>query len=299
LDNVQSIAGPSAQSAAAGGSNSSNISTLITMYLNALPKPFDMFGIRSRITDWNPYIIVALQESERMNVLVAEIRRSLTELEMGLSGSLNVTDKMEELIRALSANKVYNSWEKLAFFSLKPLNAWMADLSSRASQLMEWTTSLKAPKSVWIAGLFNPMSYLTAVMQVTARMHSLPLDQMTLRCTFTNWRDPKAPDMNPPTNGVYIHGLFMEGASWEDGKGDEEGYICESKPKVLHPTMPVVNVIAVPNSEMDWANMYKCPVYVTSARGPTYIFTANVRMEPDDQDSKWILAGAALLLTDD
>jgi dynein heavy chain len=203
------------------------------------------------------------------------------------------------LIHALWSNKVFSSWEKLAYFSLKPLNAWMADLSQRSAQLIEWTTNLKAPKSVWISGLFNPMSYLTAVMQVTARMHNLPLDQMTLRCTFTNWRDPKAPDMNPPTKGVYVHGLFMEGASWEDGKGEEEGYISDPKPKILHPSMPVVNVIAVPNSEMDWNNMYKCPVYVTSARGPTYIFTANVRMEPDDHDSKWILAGAALLLTED
>jgi len=105
--------------------------------------------------------------------------------------------------------------------------------------------------------------------------------------------------MNYPTRGVYVHGLFIEGASWEDGKGDEEGYICDSKPKVLHPTMPVLNVVAVPNLEMNWTNMFKCPVYVTSARGPTYIFTANVRMEPDDLESKWVLAGAALLLTDD
>ena len=279
-----------------------HVQQLIATYLFTLPKPFDMLAIRSRISDWNPYIIVALQESDRMNALLTEIKRSLIELDMGLSGALNISDQMEELMKALRSNKVPSAWEKLAYFSLKGLGDWLTDLSQRANQLSEWTTNLEAPKSVWISGLFNPMSYLTAVTQVTARKFNLPLDSMTNRCVFTNIKEPKielTKSTPPPNKGVYIHGLFMEGASWEDGKGDEEGYITDSKLKVLHPAMPVMNIFAVDTKEMDWNNMYKCPVYITSQRGPTYLFTANVRMEPDDQEYRWILAGAALLLTDD
>lgn len=143
------------------------------------------------------------------------------------------------------------------------------------------------------------MSYLTAVMQVTARKCDLPLDRMAIRCAFTNIKDPKEITAPPPNGGVYIHGLFMEGASWEEGKGEEEGYISDSKLKLIHQSMPVLNVYAVQTSTMSWDNMYHCPVYITSQRGPTYIFTANVRMEPDDRENRWILAGAALLLTDD
>ena len=76
---------------------------------------------------------------------------------------------------------------------------------------------------------------------------------------------------------MYGHGLFMEGAGWEDGKGDEEGYVTESKLKDLHPQMPICNVYAVHIDEMSWDCMYRCPVYVTSNRGPDYVFAANVR----------------------
>jgi dynein heavy chain len=45
------------------------------------------------------------------------------------------------------------------------------------------------PPSLWISGLFNPMSFLTAIMQVTARKHMLALDQMMLMTTITNVRN--------------------------------------------------------------------------------------------------------------
>ena len=60
------------------------------------------------------------------------------------------------------------------------------------------------------------MSYLTAVMQTTARSSSLPLDNMCLQTIVTAARKPE--DLaEPPKEGVYVHGLFLEGASWELG----------------------------------------------------------------------------------
>ena len=65
------------------------------------------FEIRGRIKEYTPYIIVSLQESDRMNVLLQAIRNSLTELELGISGALNVSDGMELLSKNLQGNKVY------------------------------------------------------------------------------------------------------------------------------------------------------------------------------------------------
>jgi len=43
-----------------------------------------MFDITAKIKTKEPYVVVCLQECERMNGLLFEIERSLKELEMGL-----------------------------------------------------------------------------------------------------------------------------------------------------------------------------------------------------------------------
>lgn len=61
--------------------------------------------------------------------------------------------------------------------------------------------------------------------------------------------------------------------------------------------MPVVHVTAVRKADKKTKGFYECPVYTTSARGATIVFTAGLQMESEDSDPhKWILAGVALLM---
>merc|ERR1711975_128870 len=101
-------------------------------------------GIR-RVTETAPYVVVAVQECARMNVLMSEIRRSLVELSMGLDGQLNMSGAMEDLREALGISQVPGrnpfhrmSWEKLAWPSNKSLVTWFADMRLRVSQLTSW-----------------------------------------------------------------------------------------------------------------------------------------------------------------
>jgi dynein heavy chain len=287
-----------------GGGELGEATQFINQYMAQLPANLDMIDIRGKLKpeDYTPFVIVSLQESERMNLLLSLMRNSMTELELGISGALNVTDKMEALGSDLGQNKVNALWAEMAFPSLKLLSAWFGDLIMRVDQLVEWTKAVTSGstllKSIWLSGLFNAMSFLTSNMQVASRSKSLPLDFMTNRCRFYNTRDLNE-IMGVPAEGVHVHGLFMEGSGWEDGKGEDEGYITESKMKDLHPLMPVVNIYSVHIDEMSWEAMYHCPVFSTSKRGATYIFTANVRMDPDDSETRWILGGAALITQDD
>ena len=41
-----------------------------------------------------------------------------------------------------------------------------ADLLLRIKELESWTTDFQLPAAVWLGGLFNPQSFLTAIRQV-------------------------------------------------------------------------------------------------------------------------------------
>lgn len=64
--------------------------------------------------------------------------------------------------------------------------------------------------------------------------------------------------------------------------------------KELTPEMPVILLRAIPVDRMDTINVYECPVYKTRTRGPTYVWTFNLKTK--EKAAKWVLAGVALLL---
>jgi len=285
-----------------GGGDLGSVGPLITAFLDSCPTPVDMMEIRGKCPPElrsDPYVIVSFQESDRMNILLGEIKRSLLELELGISGALNVTEKMEALASALNLNKVYAGWEKLAYPSLKSLGVWMPDLILRVDQLKTWTDNVHLLRSTWLPGLFNPNSFLTAIKQVTARGKAMPLDFMVNRSFVSNYHEVGDLPVTPMYGGTFLHGIFMEGASWEEGKGGDEGYITDSKMKELRAVMPIVNCYAIHMDEMSWDCMYHCPVFITSLRGATFVYQANMRMDADDNEARWVLAGAAMLLTEE
>lgn len=52
--------------------------------IEKLPEAFNMLELFARAEEKTPFVLVALQECERMNVLTREIRRSLKEVDLGL-----------------------------------------------------------------------------------------------------------------------------------------------------------------------------------------------------------------------
>ena len=99
---------------------------------------------------------------------------------------------------------------------------------------------------------------------------------MTFETIVTQYRDINSlPDTIE--DGVFIHGLFLEGAAWETSDGD--GYLIDQRPKELHFVMPIIKVVALEISQKSSIGKYICPVYYTTQRGPTYIFSADMKME--------------------
>lgn len=74
----------SSASGGAGASREEKVKNILDEILEKLPEPFNMLELSSKTEEKTPYVLVALQECERMNMLTKEIRRSLKELDLGL-----------------------------------------------------------------------------------------------------------------------------------------------------------------------------------------------------------------------
>ncbi|RZF49077.1 hypothetical protein LSTR_LSTR008363 [Laodelphax striatellus] len=264
------------------------VKQIVDEILEKLPEEFNMIEIMGKVEERTPYVIVAFQECQRMNHLTGEMKRSLKELDLGLKGELTITSDMEDLENALFLDQVPAIWTQRAYPSLLGLTSWFADLVLRLRELETWSNDFVLPASVWLAGFFNPQSFLTAIMQSTARKNELPLDKMCLQCDVT--KKQKEEFTAAPRDGAYVHGLFMEGARWDT----QQGVILDSRLKDLFPPLPVINIRAITQDKVDMRNMYECPVYKTRTRGPTYVWTFNLKTK--DKPAKWTLAGVALLL---
>ncbi|XP_057571174.1 dynein axonemal heavy chain 17 [Hippopotamus amphibius kiboko] len=274
--------------ASTGVAREEKVKAVLDEILEKIPEMFNMAEIMAKAAEKTPYVVVAFQECERMNILTNEMRRSLKELNLGLKGELTITTDMEDLSTALFYDTVPDTWVARAYPSMMGLAAWYADLLLRIRELEAWTTDFALPTTVWLAGFFNPQSFLTAIMQSMARKNEWPLDKMCLSVEVTkkNREDMTA----PPREGSYVYGLFMEGARWDT----QTGVITEARLKELTPAMPVIFIKAIPVDRMETKNIYECPVYKTRVRGPTYVWTFNLKTK--EKAAKWIVAAVALLL---
>ena len=86
-----------------------------------------------------------------------------------------------------------------------------------------------------------------------------------------------------------------------------QGYLAPSRLKELLPKVPVMYMRAVV-VQPEWepssvgymrhdSSVYDCPVYMTTFRGPTYIFLATLKTR--NPVERWTLGGVALVLQSD
>ena len=95
----------------------------------------------------------------------------------------------------------------------------------------------------------------------------------------------------PPPEGVYIQGLFLDGAGWDR----KNCRLVEPTPKVLYVTMPVVHVYAINTREVAKdIKLYPCPVYKKPRRTDLTYITA-LYLKTNQHPDHWVLRGTALL----
>merc|ERR1719450_680699 len=147
-----------------------------------------------------------------------------------------MSEVMEDLANALYSERLPTWWGKLGFASTRPLRSWRVNLQERCVQLDDaLNDNLNIPKVVDISKLFNPQSFLTAVMQLCCQTQGLELDKLQVYTEVTK-RDVKQVDAHSK-EGAYVTGMYLEGARWDPTSNSLE----DSRPKEMFVQMPVIN----------------------------------------------------------
>jgi len=282
--------GGRASSAAAGPSSSEGDEARVALacqgMLATLPKcPVDLEVVRSKypMDRENSMNSVLVQELQRFNTLVTLITTSLSSLLQTVRGERLASPSTEELFRSVLLGEVPARWLRDSYPSQKTLHGYIADLRQRLTMLENWVAA--GPPAVFrLSGFFFPQAFLTAVLQDHARRHRVEIDRLSFAFEFqdpgpTQHAGPGAPtqqsQLQAPTQGAYIYGLFLEGAAWIPARK----CLSESTPGQLQDMMPIIKLRPTEadheGSSHAASTLYQCPLYRTAARHGTLSTTGH------------------------
>eukprot|EP00762_Andalucia_godoyi_P000483 ANDGO_03248.mRNA.1 Dynein gamma chain len=236
-----------------------------------------------------PVNIIVGQEIDRLQVVIGLVRRTLKDLKLAISGTIIMSSVLQNALVSIFDSKVPSAWLKVSWVS-STLGNWFTSLLNRSEQFTRWL-EVGRPKVIWLTGFMNPQGLLTAVRQEVTRAHQWALDDIVLRTEVIPKEREEVKD--GPSEGIYIYGLFLEGAAWHKAQDK----LVDQPPKILYHALPVLYVTAVQSSaKKQTGNQYKCPVYTNPARTDrNYVFTVDLRCQ--ENPSFWTLRGVALLCT--
>lgn len=239
--------------------------------LEKLPKNYDLEYASKKhpIKYMDSMNTVLQQELLRFNRLLSVVRSSLINVGKAIKGEVPMSADLENVCDSLFNNMVPDLWAKVAYPSLKPLASWIVDFLERLKFIQNWIDN-GAPPTFWISGFFFTQSFLTGTRQNYARKYGIAID--FIEFDFIIISDETKYDLeNGPEDGVFVHGLYMEGARWDDNLEAIE----ESHPKVLFSTMKSVWILPAKKEDVDYGHSFKCPIYKTQRRAGTLSTTGH------------------------
>ncbi|XP_018048480.1 PREDICTED: dynein heavy chain 8, axonemal [Atta colombica] len=262
--------------------------------LEKVPQLYDMFEVKERLHAMDhtaPMNIFLKQEIDRIQVVIKLIRIMLKDLLLAIEGVIIMSEELRDVLDNIYDARIPKIWKARSWESAS-LGFWFTELLERNQQFLTWLQSGR-PSKFWMTGFFNPQGFLTAMKQEITRAHKWALDNVILHNEVLNKiaEEIKA----PPPEGVYVYGLFLEGAGWDR----RNIRLCESANKVLYVLMPIIHIFVLHNVDKvpppnKGLKLYQCPVYKKPQR--TYILlVTSLWLQTLKNPDYWILRGVALL----
>ncbi|CAF3537957.1 unnamed protein product [Rotaria sordida] len=300
LDTILSIQ-PKEARAGTGETRESVVYRIATETLEKLPPDYIPHEVKDRLSKLEPMNIFLRQEIDRFQRVLNIVRSTLIELKLAIDGTIVMNDELRDALDRMYDAKIPNVWLKVSWES-STLGAWFTDLYARNEQYRSWLKLNKdtRPITFWMTGFFNPQGFLTAMRQEVTRANTgWSLDNVVL--TNKILRADRESLREPPREGVYVYGLYIEGAKIKNGVLED----LKANEKVLTHPMPVIHISAEAEPStgttpvrQDRRQVYYAPVYKKPRRTDrNYICTLKLECALGDRTGPdiWTLRGVAVL----
>jgi hypothetical protein len=263
------------------------VETLITQ----IPSQFNVFSFTKRFDLTDTINTVVHHEIMLYNETLQVIKKSLESLAKALKGLIVMDEGLDLLNRRLLANKVPELWLRHSFPSALTLRSYVDDLKQRIEFMDTWIRTSR-PIIFKLGCFYHPEEFLTAVLQVYARKHTVSFDCLRWVTQVEDGRPIEAPE-----DGIYVENLYIEGAKWNNVMQT----LTECGQRELISTLPVIHLIPTEKPQMSH-NAYECPMYRTQNRGtgaldlPNYLMSLEIPTG-SQVDDHWIQRSVAVFVT--
>ena len=217
-----------------GQSPESLVGDIASAMLEKLPPPFDIENASSKypVRYDESMNTVLVQEMIRFNRLTHVVRSTLQNTLKATKGLVVMSAQLESVFQGIINGKIPPVWAKASYPSLKPLGGYFDDLLQRLDFFQTWLDE-GHPAVYWISGIFFTQSFLTGALQNYARKYQIAIDQLGFDFDVVVDQD----FTKPPSEGVYVRGLFLDGARWDS----IQNLLADPHPKVIQEALPNVS----------------------------------------------------------
>ena len=297
----------------AGTSREEVVYEKATELLTRLPEEYKEDDYKAKLAKLGgltvPLNIFLFQEIQRLQRVLNKVQSTLQQLQLAIKGEIVMSEELAATLTAVYDAKVPQTWvftvagDEFSWI-LPTLGLWFSSLLQRDEQLRSWLNNGR-PNSYWLPGFFNPQGLLTAMKQEVTRKHKADkwaLDDVVYHTEVTTYERPDQVRA-APSEGIYVHGLSLEGAGWNKA----EGTLVESEAKKLFVPLPVLYVTANVKSEQTKVRKetfgsqgpYEAPCYKYPSRTDRFLVLMVTLKGGDRTPAHWALRGTALLCNTD